>query len=216
MNKTMLAAALAAALAAPAYASPDWDKIPAKSVNLFYPGVASMEWVLSGSDHSGGRAIKKGETCASCHDTETADFTKKIVAGQKAEPNPDMAKGRAASIPVKVQAAVDDGKLYMRFQWKAGSGAKKMDEKNPAKLAVMLDAGKVQYGEIGGCWASCHDDLRSMPDVNAAAKDHRARRSSTSAPTARPSTWRRAAPRSRRRSRAADGTSSSPRATTSR
>ena len=95
-----------------------------------------------------------------------------IVAGQKAEPNPDMAKGRVASIPVKVQAAVDDGKLYMRFQWKAGSGAKKMDEKNPAKLAVMLDAGKVQYGEIGGCWASCHDDLRSMPDVNPAAKDH--------------------------------------------
>ncbi|MBK7334588.1 MAG: hypothetical protein IPI87_20830 [Betaproteobacteria bacterium] len=111
MNKTLIAAAMAAVLAAPAYASPDWDKIPAKSVNLFYPGVASMEWVLSGSDHSGGRAIKKGETCASCHDTETADFTKKIVAGQKAEPNPDMAKGRAASIPVKVQAAVDDGKL---------------------------------------------------------------------------------------------------------
>ncbi len=172
MNKPVIAAALAAVLASPAWASPDWDKIPAKAVNVFYPGVASMEWVLNGSDHSGGRAIKKGETCASCHDTETADFTKKIVAGQKAEPNPDMAKGRAASIPVRVQAAVDDGKLYMRFQWKAGSGGRKMDEKNPAKLAVMLDAGKVQYADIGGCWASCHDDLRSMPDVAVAAKDH--------------------------------------------
>lgn len=173
MNKTLIAAAMAAALAAPAYASPDWDKIPAKTVNVFYPGVASMDWVLSGSDHSGGRAIKKGETCASCHDTETADFAKKIVAGQKAEPSPDMAKGRAASIPVKVQAAVDDGKLYMRFQWKPTvTGQKKMDEKNAAKLAVMLDAGKVEYANLGGCWASCHDDLRSMPDVAANAKDH--------------------------------------------
>lgn len=172
MNKTLIAVAVAAALAAPAYASPDWNKIPAKTINVFYPGVASMEWVLSGPDHGGGRAIKKGETCASCHDTETAEFAKKIVAGQKAEPNTDMAKGRAASIPVKVQAAIDDGKLYMRFQWKPGSGGKKMDEKNPAKIAVMLDAGKVEYANIGGCWASCHDDLRSMPDVAANAKDH--------------------------------------------
>ena len=172
MKANLIATALAATLAVPALASPDWDKVPARTVNVFYPGVASMEWVLSSADHGGGRAIRKGETCASCHESETADFARKIVAGQKAEPNPDMAKGRPASIPVKVQAAVDDGTLYMRFQWKAGAGGKKMDEKNPAKLAVMLDAGKVEYGGIGGCWASCHDDLRSMPDVAATAKDH--------------------------------------------
>ncbi len=173
MNKTLVAVAVTALLAAPAFASPDWSKVPAKKVNVFYPGVASMEWVLSGPDHGGSRGMKKGETCASCHEEESAEFAKKIVAAQKAEPNPDMAKGRAASIPVTVQAAIDDGKLYLRFQWKAGSGApKKMDEKNATKIAVMLDAGKVEYGAIGGCWAACHDDLRSMPDVAAAAKDH--------------------------------------------
>lgn len=176
MKTTLIAAAVAALTAplavAPAHASPDWNKVPTKTVNVFYPGVASMEWMLNTGDHSGARGIRKGETCASCHETETAEFARKIVEGKKAEPGPDNAKGRAAAIPVKVQTTVDDGTLYLRFQWKAGSGAKKQDEKNPAKLAVMLDAGKVEYGAIGGCWATCHDDLRSMPDVAVAAKDH--------------------------------------------
>jgi hypothetical protein len=176
MKKTQIAAAVAALAVplavAPAHASPDWNKIPAKTVNVFYPGVASMEWMLSTSEHSGARGLRKGETCASCHETETGEFAKKIVEARKAEPEPDNAKGRAAAIPVKVQAAVDDGALYLRFQWKAGSGGKKQDEKNASKLAVMLDQGKVEYANLGGCWATCHDDLRSMPDVNTAAKDH--------------------------------------------
>ena len=176
ITKSLVATSVAALVAplavAPAHASPDWNKVTAKTVNAFYPGVASMEWMLNTGDHSGARGIRKGETCASCHETETAEFARKIVEGKKAEPSLDNAKGRAAAIPVKVQAAVDDGTLYLRFQWKAGSGARKHDEKNPAKLAVMLDAGKVEYGAIGGCWATCHDDLRSMPDVNTAAKDH--------------------------------------------
>lgn len=173
MHKTLIAAAVTALLAAPAFASPDWNEIPAKKVNVFYPGVASLEWVLSGPDHGGARGIRKGETCASCHEEESAEFAKKIVAGQKAEPTPDMSKGRAASIPVSVQAAVDDGKLYMRFQWKPTvTGQKKIDEKSAAKISVMIDAGKVEYANLGGCWATCHDDLRSMPDVAANAKDH--------------------------------------------
>jgi cytochrome c-type protein NapC len=157
----------------PAFADPDWGKVPAKKVNVFYPGVASMEWMLNTQDHSGARAIRKGETCASCHDAETGEFARKIVEGKKAETAPDMAKGRAASIPLAVQAAIDDGKLYLRFQWKPGaSGLAKIDTKSAAKIAVMLDAGKVEYGGIGGCWATCHDDLRSMPDVSASAPSH--------------------------------------------
>lgn len=167
-----MAAALAA-LASSAFASPDWGKVPARKVNVFYPGVASMEWMLSTNDHSGARGIRKGESCTSCHETETAEFTKKIVEGKKAEPAPDMAKGRAASIPVTVQAAIDDGKLHLRFQWKpVASGTRKFDEKSAAKISVLLDAGKVEYGAVGGCWATCHDDLRSMPDVSADAPNH--------------------------------------------
>jgi hypothetical protein len=59
------AAGSAGALAAP----PDWSKVPAKAVTAFYPGVSPMEWIIKGTEHGGARAIKKGETCASCHDT---------------------------------------------------------------------------------------------------------------------------------------------------
>lgn len=163
-------AASGGALAAP----PDWSKVPAKTITVFYPGVASMEWVLIGTEHGGARAIRKHETCASCHDSETADMGKKIVSGQKLEPSAALVKGKAGSIPVQVQAANDGTNLYMRFSWKQppSAGGKKMDEKNAVKMAVMFDKGKVDYAEIGGCWASCHHDLRSMPDVKADAAKH--------------------------------------------
>lgn len=165
-----LAAAQGGALAAP----PDWSKVPARTITVFYPGVASMEWTLIGTEHGGVRGMRKGETCASCHDGETADMGKKIVTGQKLEPDAAAVKGKPGSFPVQVQAAHDGTNLYMRFSWKqpAWPGGKKMDEKNAAKLAVMFDDGKVEYGAIGGCWASCHHDLRSMPDVKADAAKH--------------------------------------------
>lgn len=152
-------------------APPDWSKVPGKKITVLLPGVASMEWILNGSDHSGVRGIKKGETCASCHEEELADIGKKAASGEKFEPKP--IKGKAGSIPVNVQAAHDGTNLYLRFQWKQPPAAgTKQDSKNQEKVAVMIDAGKVEYGSIGGCWASCHDDLRSMPDVNKDAQKH--------------------------------------------
>ena len=171
-----IASAVAVAFAAGGAdaAPPDWSKVPAKTVTVFYPGVASMEWTLTGTEHGGARGMRKGETCASCHDGETADMGKKIVSGQKLEPDVASAKGRAPAIPVNVQAAHDGTNLYMRFQWKAPApaGARKIDEKNATKLAVMLDDNKVEYGALGGCWASCHHDLRTMPDVDPNAAKH--------------------------------------------
>ncbi len=37
----------------------DWSAIEAREVALFYPGQASMEWILKGSDHGGKRAFDK-------------------------------------------------------------------------------------------------------------------------------------------------------------
>jgi cytochrome c-type protein NapC len=170
---TLLAVSLAVAFGAgPALAAaPDWNKVPAKKIVVFYPGVASLEWTLTGSDHSGVRGFRKGEACAACHDEEAADVGKKIVSGEKAEPAP--IKGKAGSIPVSVQAAHDGTNLYLRLQWKAPPPAGvKQDEKNQVKAAVMFDAGGVEYGALAGCWASCHHDLRSMPDVNKDAAKH--------------------------------------------
>jgi hypothetical protein len=148
-----------------AQAAPDWGKVPSKKITIFYPGVSPMEWVTKGVDHGGARALKKGETCAGCHDEETADMGKKIVSGEKIEPHP--IKGKAGSIPVTVQAAYDAANVYLRFQWKdpAGSAGKKMDKDNAVKLGVMLEDHKVDMADQVGCWATCHQDARTMPNA---------------------------------------------------
>ena len=171
MNKTLItASALGLFIAGgmgSALAAPDWGKVPSKQITVFYPGVSPVEWVTKGVEHGGARALKKGETCAGCHDQETADMGKKIVSGEKIEPTP--IKGKAGSIPVTVQAAYDASNVYLRFQWKQppASGGAKMDKDNPVKLAVMLEDNKVEMASLAGCWATCHQDSRTMP----AAKD---------------------------------------------
>lgn len=167
MKLQILAIAVAAgaisssALAAP----PDWGKVPAKTITLFYPGASPMEWITKGSEHGGARALKKGETCASCHHDEAADMGKKMATGQKLEPKP--IKGKAGSIPVQVQAANDGTNLYLRFSWKqpASAGGDKMDKDNPVKLAFMLEDNKVPGANLSGCWETCHGDARTMPDA---------------------------------------------------
>ena len=162
---TALVAALAAALACTVAgaAQPDWSKVPARKITAFYPGASPLEWVTKGTEHGGARAMRKGETCASCHDAEAADMGKKMVSGQKLEPTPP--KGKAGSIPVSVQAAHDGTNLYLRFQWKQppASGGAKMDAENAVKLAFMLEDNKVELANLAGCWATCHEDSRTMP-----------------------------------------------------
>lgn len=175
MNKSIVAvSAIGLALAtAPAAASPNWGKVPAKNIPLVYPGTASLEWSLRGTEHGGAKAVKKGETCRECHDQEADDIGRKIVSGEKLEPKP--IKGKPGVIPVTVQATYDTANLYVRLQWKAtkAAGGEKMDKTNQVKAAMMLDdGGKVEYANESGCWASCHHDLRSMPDVDPNAAKH--------------------------------------------
>ena len=144
-------------------AAPDWSKAPSKKITVFYPGVSPIEWIVTGSEHGGTRALKKGETCASCHDAEAADMGKKMATGQKLEPA--VIKGKAGSIPVVVQAANDGANLYLRFTWKQpAGGADKMDKDNAVKLAFMLEDNKVDRANLSGCWETCHVDARTMPE----------------------------------------------------
>jgi cytochrome c-type protein NapC len=164
----------ALALAGLAQAAPNWNEVPRKTIMVFYPGTASLEWVLGSAEHGGKRAIRQGETCTGCHSGEAVEMGRKMVTGKRLEPNAAAVKGKAGSIPVTVQASYDASNLYMRFEWWQPPGAKgkRMDEKNAAKLAVMLDDHKVEYGVLGGCWSSCHNDLRSMPDVDPNSPKH--------------------------------------------
>ena len=122
-----VAAALVVAVGAADAAAPDWSKVPGKAITVFYPGVSPIEWITKGTEHGGARALKKGESCASCHHEETADMGKNMASGQKIEPKP--IKGKAGSIAVNVQAAHDGANLYMRFSWKQpAGGGEKMDK----------------------------------------------------------------------------------------
>jgi len=162
----ILCAIAAAAISSTALAAPpDWGKVPAVKITAFYPGASPMEWITKGSEHGGARALRKGETCASCHHEEAADMGKKMATGQKLEPKP--IKGKAAAIPVQVQAANDGANLYLRFSWKqpAGAGGDKMDKDNPVKLAFMLEDNKIPGANLSGCWETCHADARTMPDA---------------------------------------------------
>lgn len=164
---------------APTFAAPDWGKVPARKVTVFYPGAAGLEWVLNKSDHSSAPDIlDKKRTCAKCHEGDAAEVGDKIVAGKpvgisKTVLEPSPLKSKAGYVPVLVQAAHDDKKIYFRFEWEAPkpSGNKKHDPKNEIKLTMMFDASTVEGANLNGCWGTCHMDLRSMPDA-ANAKGH--------------------------------------------
>jgi hypothetical protein len=173
LKATAIAISLAAASGAALAAAPaDWSKVPGRTVTVFYPGVSPVEWITNGTEHSGAKGLREGDNCTACHEKELADMGKRMVSGQKLEPH--VIAGKAAAIPVNVQAANDGANLYLRFTWKQpAGGAAKMDADNQVKLAfmlandgIMVKSGKkeVDMSNKGGCWATCHQDIRTMPD----------------------------------------------------
>lgn len=151
----------------------NWSKASSTEIGIFYPGQASMEWVLNGRDHGGARPLNAGDRCFDCHAEEIPDIGAKIVSGKKLEPQP--IPGKRGSIPVTVQATHDNDYLYMRFIWADTPHAPvpfveggKMDKANPSKLAMMLVTDDVEYADRAGCWITCHHDMKGMPDAPSA------------------------------------------------
>jgi hypothetical protein len=195
----MRSAALAFAVAAafPAFAADpaaiDWDKVPAVTVPLFYPGQSSYEWLRN--DHAGGKgaaAVKRGESCVKCHEGDEKKMGDAIVKGGKLEPTP--VKGKNGAVDLEVRAAYDARNAYLRFRWKTLNshpgneyqyyrfdgkewkvhGFPKLDKvvqegKQPAvyedRISLMVDDNKVPGFAKQGCWISCHDGSRDMPKV---------------------------------------------------
>lgn len=194
MNKPLLATCLSplafGAMAADP-ASVDWNRIPASTVPLFYPGQASYEWLRN--DHKKGKgqkAVQEGQACARCHEGDEKAMGASLVKGGPLEPFP--VTGKPGAMELKVQAAYDERNAYLRFQWRTQAdrpgtsypsyrfdgrewkayGAPKLDKgvqegKQPAvyedRLSFMLDDGKVPGFARQGCWVSCHDGSRDMP-----------------------------------------------------
>ena len=169
MTKKIVSLAIAGAFMAlgsqAAFAAPDWAKVGKSTIHVFHPGAAPFEWVQGKGEHSGASGLKKGESCAGCHDEKgklSLDF--KRLAGKEMEP-----KGapKTMSFPVGVQAAYDANNLYMRLTFKAPAGAADpADKENEVKAAVMFAGDKVPQGDQVGCWATCHNDARTMPGAD--------------------------------------------------
>ena len=165
-----LAITMLLALAGSAWAAPDWSKVAPRKVTLFYPGQASLEWVMNKPDHSAvPDIVDKKRSCAKCHEGDAHEIGDKIIKGvavgsSKSVLEPSPPKGKLGSLPVMLQTAHDGDKIYFRFEWTSPQGGgTKADPKNEVKLTMMFDGGgTVDGSNQNGCWATCHQDLRSM------------------------------------------------------
>ena len=148
-----------------AWAAPDWAKAAKRDITVFHPATAAMEWVGKKSDHSGTAGLKKGETCAGCHEEKTGlNFNFKRLADKEMEP---AGAPKTMSYPVAVQAAYDASNLYIRLTFKAPKGgANQGDKTNEVKTTMLFPDEKVPLAAQVGCWASCHNDARTMPGAD--------------------------------------------------
>ncbi|WP_353537442.1 ethylbenzene dehydrogenase-related protein [Colwellia sp. KU-HH00111] len=148
----------------------DWSKAQSTDIGVFYPGTASIEWIL-GRKHGGKRAFTKGDRCIECHGEEIADIGNNIVSGESEKDlEPNVIPGKRGSFDVTIDATHDAENIYLRFSWADGEHAAvpfveggKMDPENPMKLAFMLATDDVEYADRAGCWGTCHADANTMP-----------------------------------------------------
>lgn len=169
----------------------DWPAIPVSEITLFYPGQASLQFV-TGKEHRKGaaRAVLDGENCLECHGGEEEEIGKRIVAGKRLEPKP--IEGKRGAIQVRMQAAYDSENLYLKVSWPASQAGAfheyvvyrdgkwetyATNRNNPAvasgemkasyedRFTIMLgDEKTVPTFKTQGCWVTCHNDMRYMPN----------------------------------------------------
>lgn len=168
----------------------NWSAVPKADIKLFYPGQASQEWIFGENHKSGAKALRKGESCLECHDDEQESLGETMVTGKKLEPTPIA--GKRGSVTVALQAAYDKEYFYLKASWPAKErgdfheylgfrggkwGTYATYNNSPAVKAgkarlsyedrfnVMLGDGKgVPDFNNQGCWVTCHNDLRHMPN----------------------------------------------------
>ena len=169
MSKSIISTAVAGVLLAlgsqTAIAAPDWSKVAKRDLHVFHAAVTPIEWVTKKSDHSGSAGMRKGESCAGCHEEKGAlNLSFKRLADKELEP-----KGapKTMTFPVGFQAAYDKDNLYIRLSFKPPSGgADKGDKDNELKATILFADAKVPQAAQYGCWQSCHADARSMPGAD--------------------------------------------------
>jgi len=143
----------------PAMAAPpaDWSKIPAKTVNMFYPGLSTYEWLVSKEHKKGNTKVPEGVACVKCHEDDEEEIGDAIVEGDHPL-EPDPVEGKRGFFELAVRAAHDNDNLYLQFQWDSKSDG-------PARVAIMLDDGKVPNFAGQGCWLTCHEGMKGTEEA---------------------------------------------------
>jgi hypothetical protein len=96
----------------------DWEKVPAKTVTLFYPAQSTWQFLTSPA-HPGAEPLKTGMSCATCH--APLGGAEKLGAGlvKHAKLEPDPIPDKRPTVNLSVKAAFDKEYIYFRFQWDA-------------------------------------------------------------------------------------------------
>lgn len=159
------------------YAEVNWDTVPAKKVQLFYPGMASWEYLV-GKDHpTGADAVARGEKgCQDCHlkDGVVNILADDIIKGKlrmkgrgiALEPVPPM--GLAGFNEMEIQAAYDSTNFYLRLKWQSPEGAgfkdPSLDSKGLSDRVAIQVNGNLKSFNKAGCFITCHNDMSHMID----------------------------------------------------
>lgn len=154
-------------------AGTDWARAAGMDVTLFYPGVASWEFLNSDDHRLGGREIKQmRKDCRHCHLGKGGELDLKadeIAAGSvkmKRSHNPfepEPLPNKKGLLPARVQAAYDNEYLYIRAEWDSrgagwSKGAKKSD-----RVSLQINKSETAFKKYG-CFITCHNDLNTMPE----------------------------------------------------
>lgn len=151
----------------------NWGGVPAANITLFYPGVASWEFLLSDDHRLGAHEIKQGrKDCRHCHLSREGELDLKadeIAAGavrMKRSHNPfepEPITGKKGTISARVQAAYDNENIYIRVEWESkGSGWHKKPGGLPDRVSLQLNRSETTFKKYG-CFIGCHNDLNTMP-----------------------------------------------------
>ncbi len=156
----------------------DWKKIGTQKIILFYPGVASWDFLTNLKHHKlGARNVRKGKrTCADCHfdeellefDLKVPDITSgKLTKKRSRDPfEPEPIKGKPPYLNLNIQAAYDNEYLYLKIDWPSNGAswndASLADKGVPDRISIQMGKDYAPFKSYG-CFVSCHDDVTSMP-----------------------------------------------------
>ena len=155
----------------------DWTKIEGKTIKVFYPGVASWEFVRSDDHGTGAGPVKTfKKACADCHVGQSGEYdinAAKIIAGtlkksaSKDPFEPEPLAGMPGFKDVQIKAAYDAQNIYFWFQWQ-GSGASVADpslakDDKTDKIAIQFN-NNIKSFALFGCFMTCHNDENGMPE----------------------------------------------------